>query len=336
MPGNDPRMAPALRWGILGAGFIAGKFINAVTRHTASKIEAIGSRDAGKAARLASAQGIDASHHSYEGLVSDPRVQAVYVATPHPFHLEHALLAIAAGKPVLIEKPMARNAKEAVLIAEAARSAGVFAMEAMWTRFLPHMTKLRDVVAKGELGQIVQMHAEHGQRFAFDPSHRVYDPDLAGGALLDLGVYPMSFIHDTLGEPTRVSAIGALTETGVDGNVSLVLGYEGKLQATLSTTLWALTGITASITGTEGRVSFGGPFLRPTSFTVHRPEGAYWTFDGEARNGFQYEIAEVARCVTEGRTESAILGLDDSIAVLRTLDEARRQVGVRYEGELAS
>lgn len=330
---DDPGSAPALRWGIVGAGFIAGKFVNAVTKHTASTVVAVGSRDAAKAERFAAEHGVSSSHTGYQALVEDPQVDAVYVATPHSYHLEHALLAIGAGKAVLIEKPIARSAAEAQQIADAARAAGVFAMEAMWTRFLPHMVVLRDVIARGELGDVVQMHADHGQKFAFDPTHRLYAPELAGGALLDLGVYPVSFVHNVLGEPERIAALGRLTETGVDGHVCLALGYPEHTQATVSTTLWALTGITATIAGTEARVDFAGPYLRPAALAVHRTDGSQWTFDGEVRNGFQYEVAEVARCVNEGRSESDVLTLADSIAVMRTLDEARRQVGVRYPGE---
>jgi predicted dehydrogenase len=329
----DPKTAPGLAWGVLGAGFIAGKFINAVTKHTASTVVAVGSRDAGKASRFAAEHGVEAWHEGYERLVGDPKVEAVYVATPHSFHEEHAMLALAAGKPVLIEKPMAMSAAQGERIAAAARKAGVFAMEAMWTRFLPQMVVLRELLEGGELGDIIHMHAEHGQRFEFDPNHRIYDPALGGGALLDLGVYPLSFIHDVLGAPNRVLAIGALTDTGVDGHSSLILEYGGRVQATSSTTLWALSGITAQIVGTDARVDFTGPFLRPTGMRVRRRDGSEWTFDGEVRNGFQFEVAEVSTAVREGRTESTVLPLDDSIAVLRTLDEARRQVGVIYPGE---
>src|SRR5690606_24464668 len=133
----------------------------------------------------------------------DPEVDAVYVATPHSHHLEHALLAIAAGKPVLVEKPLTRNAAEGERLAAAAADARVFAMEAMWTRFLPHMAALRHLIRQGELGELVQMHADHGQAFPYDPTHRIYAPELAGGALLDLGVYPVSFVHDVLGEPEQ-------------------------------------------------------------------------------------------------------------------------------------
>jgi predicted dehydrogenase len=330
---ENPMSAPRLRWGIIGAGFIAGKFVNAVTKHTQSDVVAVGSRSRERGTAFATANGIATVHEGYEGLVLDPSVDVVYIATPHSHHRDHALLAIAAGKPVLIEKPIARNAQEAREIAAAARAAGVFAMEAMWTRFLPHMVEMRSALAAGEIGEVLHVHAEHGQSFPFDANHRLYNPLLAGGALLDLGVYPLALVQDVLGVPERVLALGALTETGVDGQVTLALDHGKHRQASVNTTLWALTGISATIVGTAGRLEFDGVFLRPTGIVVHRTDGTTRSFDGQVPNGFQYQVAEVARCVAEGRLESAVLPLTDSIAVLETIDDARRQVGVRYPGE---
>jgi predicted dehydrogenase len=330
---RDPKSVPGLRWGIIGAGFIAGKFVNAVTKHTRATVVAVGSRSRDKADAFAAANDVPIAHDGYEALVADPTVDAVYVATPHSHHLEHALLAIAAGKPVLIEKPLARNAAEAREIAAAARAHGVFAMEAMWTRFLPHMEVMRDILATGRIGEVIHVHAEHGQRFPFDAAHRLYDPALAGGALLDLGVYPLALVHNIFGAPKSVSALGVLTETGVDGQATLALDYGGRRQASVSTTLWALSGISATIVGTDGRVEFEGPFLRPAELRVVHPDGTEDRFDGRVPNGFQYEIAEVAACVERGALESDTLPLADSIAVLETIDAARRQIGVWYPGE---
>ncbi|GAA1868994.1 Gfo/Idh/MocA family protein [Asanoa iriomotensis] len=326
--------APGLCWGIIGAGFIAGKFVNAVAkRSAASSVVAVGSRDRDKAASWAAEQGVPTAHGSYRELVDDPAVQAVYVATPHVFHLEHALLAVRAGKPVLIEKPIAVSAEQARTLAKAAADAGVFAMEAMWTRFLPHMTALRSLVAAGEIGELVHVHAEHSQHFPYDPAHRLYNPHLAGGALLDLGVYPLALVQDLLGRPTQVAAVGALTETGVDGQASLAMRHGDRAQSTVSTSMWGLSAISAQILGTDGRITFDGPFLRPTTLRLETRAGKQHSFDGEARNGFQFEVDEVARCVADGRTESAVLPLDDSIATLEVIDQARSALGVRYPFE---
>ena len=330
---EDPRTAPSIRWGILGAGRIAGSFADAVSQHTRAQLVAVGSRNRDRAARFATAHGIPTTHLGYEALVEDPHVDMIYVATPHSEHLEHALLAIRAGKHVLVEKAFTRNAAEAEQVFAAAREAGVFVMEAMWTRFLPHVSALHQVVDAGEIGEIVNVSADHGQLMAFDPTSRLFDPALAGGALLDLGVYPVSFAQDLLGAPDSVTATGTLAETGVDGQVSIVLSYGARTQATLSTTLWARTPTVALVSGTEGYIEVAGPFYRPTSFRVTRLDGRVWTFDQPSTSGMQYEAAEVARRVAAGDVESPRMSWQGTLEVMRTLDEVRRQVAVVYPGE---
>ncbi|MCA5892180.1 Gfo/Idh/MocA family oxidoreductase [Isoptericola sp. NEAU-Y5] len=326
--------APPVRWGILGAGWIAESFTDGMHEHTASRVVAVGSRDVAKAQYFADAHAPGArAHGSYADLVADDEVDVVYVATPHSHHLEHALLAIRAGKHVLVEKAFTRNEAEAREVLAAAAEAGVFVMEAMWTRFLPHVAALRGVIARGEIGEVVNVSADHGQLFAYDPAHRLYAPELAGGALLDLGVYPLSFAYDLLGLPESVTAVGSLTESGVDGQISIVLGYAGGAQATLSTTLWSRTATTAVISGTKGRIEVDGAFYGPTSFRVVRNDGERWTYDGFRGEGKQYEAAEVARQVAAGRTESPRQTWQDTLEVMGLLDEVRRQVGVAYPGE---
>jgi predicted dehydrogenase len=330
---EDPRFAPPIRWGILGAGGIAAQFASAVNQFTRAQLVAVGSRNKDRATRFATSHGIPQTHVGYQQLVENPRVDAVYVATPHSEHREHALLAIRAGKHVLVEKAFTRNAAEAREVFDAAREAGVFVMEAMWTRFLPHVAALHQVIDAGELGEIVSLEADHGQFMAFDPSSRLYDPALAGGALLDLGVYPVAWAHDFLGVPQSVTAIGTRTETGVDGQASIVLSYGERQQAMLHTTLWAKTPTTSSISGTEGRVHVEGEFYRPTSFRVERSDGRIWDFDQPLVNGLQYEAAEVARRVAAGDTESERMTWQGTLDVMATMDEVRRQIGVAYPGE---
>ena len=330
---EDPRTAPPIRWGILGAGYIAGEFADAVNAHTRAQLVAVGSRNRDRCERFATAHGIPTTHHSYRDLVEDSQVDAVYIATPHSEHRQQALLAIAAGKHVLVEKSFMRNAAEAEEVFAAARTAGVFVMEAMWTRFLPHVFALHQIIDAGEIGEIINLSADHGQRFAFNPTSRVFDPALAGGALLDLGVYPVSFAHDFLGVPDAVHATGTLTETGVDGQASIVLSYGERTQATLSTTLWAKTPTTAALAGTEGFVTVEGSFYTPTSFRVQRSDGRVWTFDHPSARGLQFEAAEVARRVAAGDTESPRITWANTVEVLRTLDAVRAQLGVVYPGE---
>ncbi|ROS25951.1 Gfo/Idh/MocA family protein [Cellulomonas sp. PhB150] len=329
----DPRTAPPIRWGILGAGGIASTFASAVTQHTRAQLVAVGSRNRDRAERFATAHGIPTTHVGYRELVEDPQVDAVYVATPHSEHRDQALLAIKAGKHVLVEKAFTRNEGEAREVFDAAREAGVFVMEAMWTRFLPHVDALHQVIDAGEVGEIINLSADHGQPFAYDPRSRLFDPALAGGALLDLGVYPVAFAHDFLGVPDRVTAVGTLTDTGVDGQISMVLSYGQRTQATLSTTLWAKTPTIATISGTEGHIAVAGNFYGPTSFRVQRTDGRVWEFDHPGAKGLQYEAAEVARRVAEGATESERMPWQGTLEVLHTMDEIRAQVGVVYPGE---
>lgn len=330
---EDPSSAPTIRWGLLGTGWIADRFARAVAQHTRAQVVSVGSRNKHRGDRFATQHGVPGMHLGYEELVSDPHLDAIYIASPHSEHREHALMAIEAGKHVLVEKAFARNTAEAQEIVDAARDAGVFLMEAMWTRFLPHVAALRAVLARGEIGEVVHLAADHGQWFRFDPKHRVFNPLLAGGALLDLGVYPIAFAHDLLGVPESVQATGKLTETGVDGQVSMVLTYPGRVQATLHTTLWSKTPTTAVIAGTEGRIEVAGDFYTPTSFTVIRNDGTRWTYQREVPIGLQYEAAEVARQVSAGATESPRLTWDNTLAVMRTMDEVRAQIGLVYPGE---
>jgi predicted dehydrogenase len=330
---EDPSTAPSIRWGILGAGNIAGAFADAVNAHTRAQLVAVGSRNRDRCERFATAHGIPTTHIGYRDLVEDRQVDAVYVATPHSEHLEHALLAIAAGKHVLVEKAFTRNAAEAEQVFAAAQAAGVFVMEAMWTRFLPHVAALHQVIDAGEIGDIVNLTADHGQYFPFNATSRLFDPALAGGALLDLGVYPVSFAHDFLGVPDAVQATGSLTQTGVDGQASIVLSYGDRTQATLSTTLWAKTPTTAAISGTEGFIHVAGNFYGPSSFRVQRRDGRVWTFEQPGSKGLQYEAAEVARRIAAGETQSPLMTWDHTVEVMRTLDAVRAQVGVVYPGE---
>ena len=251
--------APPLRWGVLAPGRIAGSFVDALSRHTRQQVVAAGSRSLDRARAFADRFGIERAYSSYEQLVGDPDIDAVYVASPHSEHAAQALLAISAGKPVLVEKAFARNASEARQVVGAARAAGVLAMEAMWTRYLPQSDVIAQLLADGVLGEVVTVLADHGQSFDFDPNGRLFNPALAGGALLDLGVYPISFASFVLGNPDEIVATGTRTATGVDAQVGVVLST-GAAQACINTTLLARTPTTASISGSAARLEISGPF----------------------------------------------------------------------------
>lgn len=332
----DPRDAPPLRWGIIAPGTIAHTFASTLPKHSRQQVVAVGSRDAERAAGFAADYGIARHHGSYQELVDDPEVDAVYVASPHSHHHDHALMAIRAGKHVLVEKPLTRNAAEARDVADVAREAGVVALEAMWTRFLPGTDVLRQLLSDGALGDIVSVRADHGQDIGPESADRLHNPHLAGGALLDLGTYPVSFAQLVLGQPDEISATGRLTDTGVDAAVRAVLRCGGA-EAVLTTTLAEQTENTASIVGTLGRVDLPGEFFTPVPITVtSAQDGEVLSADPgpiQGHEGLVYQAAHLAQLVADGISESPLMPLEDTIGILATCDEIRRQLGVVYPGE---
>jgi predicted dehydrogenase len=315
-----------LRWGILGTGGIAHTFVSDLRLTESGVVSAVGSRSRGSADRFADAFGIEVRHPSYESLVADPAVDVVYVATPHPMHRDNAILALRAGKPVLVEKPFAMNEAEAAEIVEVARETGLFAMEAMWTRFLPHIAVVRDWLAQGALGEIVTVTADHGQWFAQDAGFRLFAPELGGGALLDLGVYPVSFASMVLGTPNRIAAVIDPAFTGVDAQTSMVCGYESGAHAVLTCTLRAKSPTRASIVGTDARIEIDGDFYAPATVTLIPRQGdptrIQSTHDGR---GLRHQADEVARRLAAGDLESPLMSLDETVSIMRTMDTVQAQ-----------
>ncbi|MEU8828065.1 Gfo/Idh/MocA family oxidoreductase [Streptomyces sp. NPDC048636] len=326
---------PSINWGVIAPGGIASSFVSAVRSHTAQRIVSVASRDIERARAFASRFDIPNAYGGYDVLLEDSDVEAVYVASPHSEHFTHALRAIEAGKHVLVEKAFTRNADEAERLIAAARQRGVFLMEAMWTRFLPHIDVVRQVLDSGALGEIRTVVADHGQYMEPDAAHRLFAPELAGGALLDLGIYPVSFASMVLGEFATVSAVGTPAFTGVDGQVSIVVTNGAGAHALLNTTLFARTPTRASIAGTRARLELDGDFYAPTSVRlIDRKNEVLDVFTPPRLDGgLCFEAAEVARCVSEGRTESALMPLDETLRIMRTLDEIRGAVGNRFPGE---
>jgi len=314
-----------IRWGIISTGGIASTFAADLAHTGSGSAVAVGSRRAESAEAFGERFGIPNRHDTYEALVEDPEVDAVYVGTPHPMHHEDALLALRAGKHVLVEKPFTMNAAEAEELVSEARQRGLFLMEAMWARFLPHMREVRRLLADGVLGEIVTVTADHSQWFVQDASHRLFAPELGGGALLDLGIYPVSFASMVLGAPDRVVAIADPAFTGVDAQTSILLGYESGAHAVLTCTLRALGPTRAAIVGTEGRIEIDGAFYQPTSFSLIPREGeAQRLFDPPADGGLRHEADEVARCIEAGETESPEMPLDETVSIMRTMDAVSR------------
>jgi predicted dehydrogenase len=314
-------MTEPLGWGLIGTGGIAEMFAADLMFTDSGRAAAIGSRHMDSANRFADEFDIPNRHASYEALVADPDVHVVYVATPHPMHHANALLALHAGKPVLVEKAFTMNAAEAEELVAVARAEGLFLMEAMWTRFLPHIAEIRRLLAEGALGDIVSVTADHGQWFVKDPDFRLFAPELGGGALLDLGVYPVSFASMVLGKPDRIVSLIEPAFTGVDGQTSMLFGYASGAQAVLTCTSSAKSPTRAAIVGTDARIEIEGDFYAPTSFTLISRTGERTYFDSQpAGRGLWHQAEAVARCLREGLLESPLMPLDESVSIMQTMD----------------
>lgn len=333
----EPMDAPAIRWGILAPGGIAGAFATAVAQGTRSAVVAVGSRAAERAATFATRHGIASAYGSYAELLADAQVDAVYIASPHSEHRAHALLALAAGKPVLVEKAFTRNLAETDEVLAAGRAAGLLVAEAMWSRYLPHYDVLRRTVAAGELGDLVLVEADHGQRLWPDGPRRLADPVLAGGSLLDLGVYPISFLDMVLGPLRDISVTGTRTEAGVDASASLVARAESGALARAWSSMNATTACTARVVGTEARLELDGRFYAPTTVRLVTHDGTVTdeiTPIGTTHEfGFAYQAAEFARVLAAGGREPESMPHEASRRVMALLDTARAEIGVVYPGE---
>ena len=329
------RGGPTLRWGVLAPGTIAGDFVATVLRNTDQRVTAVASRSIERGRRFADRHAVERVHESYGALVSDPGVDIVYVAAPHSEHARLGLLAIAAGKHVLIEKPIATSAREAEEIAAAARSAGVFAAEAMWTRYLPQFDVLDQVLQRGDLGTIRLATADVGWAAGADPPARLLDPGLAGGAALDMGVYGYWFAQFAIGRPQLIHAVGSMTSTGVDEQaVVAIAGPEGR-QAAVSTSMAVTTSGLAAVHGTLASARFLDPFVFPARFVVDiGGERHEWsdTSGLTGRAGLAWQTTAIAHDIDQGRTDSAVHGLDDAIGVLHTIDAVRAQL-IESQGE---
>ena len=329
----DPNAAPSLGWGIAGPGWIAERFADSLARHGSQRVTAVGSRSPSRAEAFASSRGLRA-HGSYGELAAEPEVDVVYVATPHTAHLAVALAAIEAGKHVLVEKPFGINASEAERVAEAAKARGVFAGEALWTAFLPSYDVVRQLVRSGRLGELTAVVGDYGEHLP--PGHRAYDPALAGGPLLDLGIYLLALATDLLGEPDRVLGLGTALGNGVNGQLSALLGFPSGAQAALTTTMRGFTPALLTVVGTTAALTLDGPFNSPGGLTVRTADGETHRWEGAPGShvdGLHFQAAAVARAIADGRLETDERPLASSILALRVADELRRQTGIVFPGD---
>ncbi|ASK65377.1 dehydrogenase [Brachybacterium avium] len=331
----DPSTAPGLRWGVISPGHIADQFTATAHRATASRVVSVASRSAQRAAEFAAKHGIEHAGDSVEAMLERGGLDAVYIASPHAQHHALARSVLEAGIPVLVEKAFTLNTAQARDLLDLARERDVFAMEAMWARFLPRYDVLRQVLAEGLLGEIVEVAADHGQSFPVDPSHRMYAPELGGGALLDLGVYPVSFAQMVLGSLGELTVRGDLTETGVDAYMGLLARGKQGGRARLSTTLRTRTPTEAVVSGTLGSARLSAPFFAPGTLTVSLHDGRSASVDhpGAPGDGMAYEVAEAARRITAGELESPLMSWKDTLDVMSTMDAMRAEIGVVYPGE---
>ena len=321
-------------WGILGPGGIATAFAEDLKKLEAHSIAAVGSRTLSNAQSFAHNFG-GTAYGSYEELVADPQVDAIYVATPHPAHKENVILALNAGKPVLCEKPFAVSASEAQQMVDAAASNGVALMEAMWARFLPHYAKVREIVASGVLGKIHTIQADHGQRLADQNIPRLVEPSLAGGALLDLGIYPVSFAHMILGNPTKITSTAVLTDKGVDAQTSMIFDYADGAQAVLNTTMIEQTPCRAVVAGLNGWLEIDRTFYNPASMRVVLNDGSVTEYPSTyIGHGLREQAETFKQLVRSGQQQSQILNWQDTVDIMKTLDQVRTQIGLKYPFEI--
>lgn len=323
-----------IRWGILGTGFIAGLQTQDLIDNGFT-VQAVGSRTVESSKSFSDKFHIPTAHEGYEALVEDPDVDVVYVATPHTFHHAHALLALNAGKHVLVEKSFTMNAREAQEIVALAEAKGLVVLEAMWSRFLPHMARIREIIAEGTLGEVRKLVASHNQNLPKDPAHRLNDPALGGGALLDLGIYPVSFAFDVFGTPSAVRASASMTTTGVDRQTAAIFEYAQGQQALVDCELDAAGANRAVVIGTEGWIDIESTWYNPTPFTVYDTRGnVVERFDQPVKSrGMQYQAVELERLVREGSTAGTTLPPNESVAVMAAMDEIRRQIGLSYDAD---
>jgi predicted dehydrogenase len=365
-----------IRWGILATGRIARQFARGLAVLPDAELKAVGSRDAASAKSFAEAFGVSNVHASYEALVADPEVDIIYVATPHIRHARDSRLALEAGKPVLCEKPFAVDAMEAESVITLARAKGLFCMEAMWMRFMPLISEAKALIQQGAIGRVELMTADFGYAAAYDPHDRLFNPALAGGCLLDRGIYPLALAYQLFGQPDAACGQATMSPSGVDQSVGIVLKYAGGPLAVLSSSLVATTSNEAVITGTTGEIRIHAPFYHPTRLTITVREPARpapsqspsaptpkqklvatvkqsalgqrllamrggggksrTIFRPDDGNGYHHEAAEAMRCLRNGLTESERMPLDDTLGVLRLMDTLRRDWTPSDSGEVES
>ena len=329
-----PAKQKLIRWGILGTGLIAAEFAKAMHHVRDAELASVGSRTQSSANAFAEAHGLAHAHGSYEALAEDPQIDVVYIATPHTLHYENTLLCLRAGKHVLCEKPFALNTAQLTEMVSTAQHHRLFLMEAMWMRFIPLLQDLQRRLAENEIGEIKMLQADFGFRAPFNPSSRLFNLDLAGGALLDIGIYPLAFAMLLLGEPVQIASVAHEAPTGVDEQSAYLLRHAQGQISVLASALRTQTSMSAYVYGTHGQIHLPKQFWRAKEMIVQprnkAPQHVHLPYDG---NGYQFEAQEVVDCLLAGKTESETMPLADSLSLMRAMDRIRRQWGLAYPAE---
>lgn len=324
-----------IRWGILGCGKIANKFASDLRLVDDAELSAVASRDQKKADEFSQQYASKFAFSSYEALVTCPEVDVIYVATPHGFHHEHVLLCLNHKKAVLCEKAFGLNTREVNEMVATAKDNDVFLMEAFWTKFLPQFRQLRDVIQSGEIGALKMIQADFGFRAAVPPPQRLHDPRLGGGALLDIGIYPVFLAVTLLGRPVEVNAVMSPYPSQVDEQIAMNLKFSHGELATLSASFAADTPVEATIVGTKGYVRMHNRFHNATSRleVVTGDKSHEIPVARESGHGYQYEARHVGECLRNKLSESPVMTFSDSILLIETLDRLRQQCGIKYAAD---
>jgi predicted dehydrogenase len=330
-------MTQPIRWGILGTGKIAKAFATALQDTPDAKLVAVASRSVDSATTFGQQYCAERFHGSYQALADDPNVDVIYIGTPHPMHHENALMCLNGGKAVLVEKSFTMNRRQAEDIINLARAKKLFVMEAMWTRFMPAVVEAKRIVDSGEIGKPAHVSADFGFTSDAGPEHRLFAPELGGGALLDLGIYPLSMASFFLGAVTGVKAQAEMTATGVDMQTAFTLAHEGGAVSSCACSLRSRTPTELIISGTKGFVRLHDRFHNTDSFTVTVVDGASRNERTitlpKSGNGYTHEAQEVGRCIRAGLIESPVMPHAETLAIMGTLDEIRAQIGLRYPAD---
>ncbi len=325
-------MTKKIRWGILGCGRIASKFASDLALSTTGELYACVSQDLDNAKSFAQKYQVHHVYSNYYTFVSCEELDAVYIATPHSHHFEHTMLCLNAGKPVLCEKPLTVNQSLATQLFDLAKSKKCLLMEAMWTAFLPAIQEVKEKVSKGHIGNIRHLKADFGFKSNYDPLGRLFNPDLAGGSLLDIGIYPLFICLYLMGVPQKVIASGHLADTGVDDECTIMLKYKNGATALLYSTISHNTDTICEVFGTEGKIYIPSRFHEQIQYKIKKETGETTTYVRDKTGfGYYHEIEHFNNCIVTGLTESPILPYSLSITMVQIMDDIRKQIGLLYK-----